>query len=65
MTFEEQGGKTLLVMHELYPSKEALDAAGGASDAMGESFEQLDELLDTMGASVDGNDVATATSQGR
>ena len=30
VTFEEQGGKTLLVMHELYPSKEALDAAGTA-----------------------------------
>ena len=28
VTFEERGGKTLLVMHELYPSKEALDAAG-------------------------------------
>ena len=28
VTFEEKGGKTLLVMHELYPSKEALDAAG-------------------------------------
>ena len=52
VTFEEQGGKTLVVMHELYPSKEALDAAGGASDAMGESFEQLDELLVTLGASV-------------
>src|SRR6187455_1496160 len=35
VTFEEQGGKTLLVVHELYPSKEALDAAGtGAADAM-------------------------------
>jgi len=52
VTFEEQGGKTLLVMHELYPSKEALDAAGtGAADAMGESFQQLDELLDTLSAS--------------
>ena len=51
VTFAEQGGKTLLVMHELYPSKEALDAAGtGAADAMGESFEQLDELLATLGA---------------
>lgn len=51
VTFEEKGGKTLLVMHELYPSKEALDAAGtGAADAMGESFEQLDELLVTLGA---------------
>ena len=52
VTFAEHGGKTLLVMHELYPSKEALDAAGtGAADAMGESFEQLDELLVTLGAS--------------
>ena len=53
VTFEEKGGKTLLVMHELYPSKEALDAAGtGAADAMVETFEQLDELLVTLGASV-------------
>ena len=51
VTFAEKGGKTLLVMHELYPSKEALDAAGtGAADAMGETFEQLDELLVTLGA---------------
>ena len=53
VTFAEKGGKTLLVMHELYPSKEALDAAGtGAADATVESFEQLDDLLPTMGASV-------------
>jgi uncharacterized protein YndB with AHSA1/START domain len=53
VTFEEKGSKTLLVLHELYPSKEALDAAGtGAADAMGEQFEQLDELLVTLGASV-------------
>ena len=46
VTFAETGGKTLLVMHELHPSKEALDAAGtGAADAMGETFGQLDELL--------------------
>jgi uncharacterized protein YndB with AHSA1/START domain len=52
VTFEEQGGKTLLVMHELYPSKEALDAAGtGAADATVETFAQLDELLVTLGAS--------------
>ncbi len=52
VTFAEEGGKTLLVMHELYPSKEALDAAGtGAAEAMGESFEQLDELLVTLGES--------------
>ena len=53
VTFEEKGGTTLLVMHELYPSKEALDAAGtGAADVMHETFEQLDELLVTLGASV-------------
>ena len=53
VTFEEQGGKTLLVLHELYPSKEALDAAGtGAADATVETFAQLDELLLTLGASV-------------
>src|SRR5262245_43943900 len=52
VTFEEKGGQTLLVLHELYPSKEALDAAGtGAADAMSETFEQLDELLVTLGAS--------------
>jgi uncharacterized protein YndB with AHSA1/START domain len=50
VTFEEEGGKTLLVVHELYPSKEALDAAGtGAADAMSETFEQLDALLVTLG----------------
>jgi uncharacterized protein YndB with AHSA1/START domain len=56
VTFEEKGGKTLLVLHELYPSKEALDAAGsGAADAMPEQFAQLDELLATLGASVRGS----------
>ncbi len=53
VTFEEKGGKTLLVMHELHSSKEALDAAGtGAADAMVETFAQLDQLLLTLGASV-------------
>ena len=53
VTFDEKGGKTLLVLHELYPSREALDAAGtGAADATVETFAQLDELLDTLGASV-------------
>jgi uncharacterized protein YndB with AHSA1/START domain len=46
VTFEEKGGKTLLVMHELYPSREALDGAiAGMEGGMGEMFEQLDELL--------------------
>ena len=51
VTFEETDGKTLLVMRELYPSKEALDAAGtGAADVTVETFAQLDELLVTLGA---------------
>lgn len=46
VTFEEKDGKTLLVMTEVYPSKEALDAAGtGAADATHETFRQLDDLL--------------------
>jgi uncharacterized protein YndB with AHSA1/START domain len=52
VTFEEQGGTTLVVLHERYPSQEALDAAGtGAAEAMGETFEQLDELLVALGES--------------
>ena len=49
VTFEEKDGRTLLVMSELYPSKEALDEAGtGAADATHETFGQLDELLLTL-----------------
>ena len=49
VTFEEQGGKTLLVVHDLDPSKEALEGAiaSGATSGMPETLEQLDELLDT------------------
>jgi uncharacterized protein YndB with AHSA1/START domain len=51
-TFEEKAGKTLLVLHDLYPSKEALDAAmaSGEKSGMGETFDQLDELLVALGA---------------
>src|SRR5271168_4911220 len=53
VTFEEKAGKTLLVLHELYPSKEALDVAiAGMEGGMPDSFAQLDELLVTLGASV-------------
>jgi uncharacterized protein YndB with AHSA1/START domain len=46
VTFEEQGDKTLLVFHELYPSKEALDEAFiGMDEVMPEQFRQLDALL--------------------
>ncbi|MBB3412360.1 uncharacterized protein YndB with AHSA1/START domain [Rhizobium sp. BK316] len=50
VTFEEKDGKTLLTLHELYPSKEALDEASGMEGVMSEQFEQLDELLLTLGA---------------
>ena len=52
VTLEEHGGTTLVVLTELYPSKEALDAAiaSGSSrtDAMNETFEQLDALIVTL-----------------
>jgi uncharacterized protein YndB with AHSA1/START domain len=48
VTFEERGGKTLLVFHELYPTKEALDANAGMENGMAETFAQLDELLVTL-----------------
>ena len=49
VTFEEKGGKTLVVLRESHPSKESLDAAGtGAAEAMIETFDQLDELLVTL-----------------
>lgn len=50
VTFEEKAGKTHVVVHELYPSKAALDetvAAGNLND-MGEQFAQLEEVLGTL-----------------
>jgi hypothetical protein len=54
VTFAERGGSTLVVMHDLYPSKDALDAAiaSGSTGGFGESFDQLDELLVTPRAGV-------------
>jgi uncharacterized protein YndB with AHSA1/START domain len=53
VTFEERGGQTLLVVHDRYPSKGALDEAiaSGSTGALPEQFEQLDELLVTLDAS--------------
>jgi uncharacterized protein YndB with AHSA1/START domain len=51
VTFEDKGGKTLVVMHDLYPSKDSLDealASGSSStNATTETFDQLDQLLMT------------------
>ena len=49
VTLEERDGKTLLVMSELYPTREALDEAGtGAQDVTHETFGQLDALLEEL-----------------
>jgi uncharacterized protein YndB with AHSA1/START domain len=54
VTFEERGAETLVIVHDLYPSKEARDdaIASGSTCGFGEAFEQLDEILVTLGASV-------------
>jgi uncharacterized protein YndB with AHSA1/START domain len=51
-TFEDDRGRTRLVIHDRFPSKEALDevVASGASNWNPETFDQLDELLATMGS---------------
>jgi uncharacterized protein YndB with AHSA1/START domain len=51
MTLEEKGGKTLLVLSEVHPSKEATDEAIGFGEGLRETFGQLDELLVTLRAS--------------
>ena len=50
VTFEEIDGRTRVVVHDLYPSKEALDGAiaSGSTSGMPESLQQLDELLATL-----------------
>jgi uncharacterized protein YndB with AHSA1/START domain len=55
VTFEERGAETLVVVHDLYASKEALDGAIASESTGGfsEQFEQLDELLATLGASIE------------
>lgn len=45
VTFEETDGRTRLVLHDLYPSKEALEEGSGSTEAMPESLAQLDELV--------------------
>jgi len=45
VTFEEKIGKTLLVMTELHPTKQALDENLGVVEGLRETFGQLDELL--------------------
>ncbi len=51
LTLEEKDGKTLLVKHDLYPSKAALDGEfdSGATEGLPAQLEQLAELLGTRG----------------
>lgn len=54
VTFEETKGATRVVVHGLYPSKEALDEAmaSGSTSGCGEQLEQLDDLVVTQDAKV-------------
>ncbi len=54
VTFEGRGGETFVVMNDLYPSRKALDdaIASGSTSGAGEQFEQLDQLLVALEASV-------------
>lgn len=50
VTLEEKEDRTLLVLHELYPSKDVLDRGiAGMEHGMSEQFAQLDALLVTLG----------------
>jgi uncharacterized protein YndB with AHSA1/START domain len=51
VTFDEKNGKTLLVVHDLYPSKKALDAAiaSGSTGGLPEQLDQLDAILASFG----------------
>lgn len=55
VSFEDRGDETLVIMSDVYPSKEALDEAiaSGSTSGCSETFEQLDELLVTQGANVE------------
>ena len=51
VTFEQKGAETLVVMRDLYPSKQALDeaiASGSTAGGFDETFAQLDDLLATL-----------------
>src|SRR5215510_14171956 len=50
----DEGGETVVVLHDFYPSQEALDGAiaSGSTAGFSEQFEELHELLVTLGSSV-------------
>jgi len=54
VTLEEKDGATQVVVHELYPLKEALDEgmASGSTSGWSEQLVQLDDLIVSLGAEV-------------
>lgn len=51
VTFEESAGRTRVALHELHPTKAALDdALAGSAEALPEQFDALDALLLSLGA---------------
>ncbi|MFO0599851.1 MAG: SRPBCC domain-containing protein [Myxococcaceae bacterium] len=50
LTFDEKDGRTTVVVHDLYPSKQALDEAiaSGSTEGMPASLAQLDEFVATL-----------------
>lgn len=49
VTFEEEDGQTLLTLREVYPTDAAFEASLGMEAGMAEQFEQLDDLLASLG----------------
>jgi uncharacterized protein YndB with AHSA1/START domain len=54
-TFEDVAGGTRVVVHDLYPSKEACEEGSGSSEAMPEVLDQLEQLV----ASLDWGDTGS------
>ena len=53
VTFDETAGKTVVVLNDLYPSVEAAET--GSTGAMPEAFDQLVELVASLGSSSETN----------
>ena len=51
VTFEEKDGKTVVVVHDLYPTKDSVD--NGSTGAMPEVLQQLEDLLASLGSGSD------------
>jgi len=56
VTFEERDGETLVMVHDLYPSKQSLDEAiaSGSTGGWGEQLQQLDAILADLDAGTEG-----------